>query len=349
MGDSMRLKGPWLKIGALVFTVAILVTIYARVDRGQLLQQLTNLHPGYFGLALFLFVPQIFVTSLRWRVMTAGVRPMSLGESVRVVMAGKALNALVPSKLGEMSKAYFLKRDPRVDTCQAVSVVILEKVLDMGGLCAVLLLGVLISISSTRTPAVWIGAAIAGGALATVAFLLVVRLRGLADVLVKVSPKLEKVGRLVGGWDLVLSGWKRRRGALALIVGLSILLWGLHVLQIYLFFPSLRQDVPVAPVMAFVPLAILVGLMPVTIGGMGTRDSALILLFSPYAGAATMAGVGVLSSMRYWVDTLLGTPFFFRYTRRARATAGRRENPGRQSPDGGDKPAAAQQVPGKRL
>jgi hypothetical protein len=49
---------------------------------------------------------------------------------------------------------------------------------------------------------------------------------------------------------------------------------------------------------------------------MGTRDSALILLFAPYADAALVAGVGLLCSMRYWMDTLLGVPFFHGYTSR---------------------------------
>jgi hypothetical protein len=47
---------------------------------------------------------------------------------------------------------------------------------------------------------------------------------------------------------------------------------------------------------------------------MGTRDSALIYLFASYESAALMAGIGILCSMRYWVDTLLGLPFFHVYS-----------------------------------
>jgi len=86
------------------------------------------------------------------------------------------------------------------------------------------------------------------------------------------------------------------------------------MLQIYLFFPVLRQSMDVSIALAYIPLSLLAGLLPITLAGMGTRDAALILLFSPWADASTMAGVGLLCTMRYWSDTLMGVPFLHNYT-----------------------------------
>ena len=77
----------------------------------------------------------------------------------------------------------------------------------------------------------------------------------------------------------------------------------------------LFRSIPLAPVLAYAPLSIFVGLIPVTVAGMGTRDSALIFLFSSYADPAVMAGIGLLCSLRYWIDTLVGIPFFHQYVR----------------------------------
>ena len=310
----MRGGRSWMKAMAMVCTVGILLAIYAHIDLSQLLQRLMNVHPGYFALALFLFIPQVLVTSVRWRTMVSRIRPMDLGESVQMVMAGKALNALVPSKLGEISKAYFLKMGAQVDTAQSVSAVILEKVLDMGGLCTMLLLGVLLSPESNEL--IWVGAAIAGGVLASVTILLLLPLGAVGEALCKRGGRWKRLGQLLAGCHVVLTGWKGRGGALPRILMLSMLVSGLHMLQIYLFFPSLRHPVPLAPALAYIPLGILAGLLPITIGGMGTRDSALILLFSSYADPAVMAGIGLLCSLRYWMDTLLGVPFFHWYTSR---------------------------------
>ena len=308
----MKKKRPWMKWLALALTVGILASIYASIDRKLLITYFARMNLGYFALALFMFVPQILVTSVRWRIMIRDIRPMGLGESIQLIMAGKALNALTPSKLGEMSKAFFLKAGKeKVDTGRAVSAVILEKVMDMGGLCVVLLLGV--SINPEKTPAVWLGALIALGVLAALAFIIFVPLGIFGRKIAGLHPKLAKVADLLKGWDDVILLWRKRAGALPAILGFSVLLWSLHLLQIYLFFPALRHPVPVGTTLSLIPLAIFVGLLPITIGGMGTRDSALIFLFAPYAGAAVMAGVGLLCSMRYWLDSLLGVPFFNRY------------------------------------
>jgi uncharacterized protein (TIRG00374 family) len=239
---------------------------------------------------------------------------MKFSESLRLVLAAKALNALLPSKLGELSKAYFLKVDAQVVASKALSAVVLEKALDLGGLCTVLLAGVVLAPDWTRT--IGLGAIIALGVLVVLCLVLVLPLKVLFGKLKDIHPWLTRFARFLEGWDEVIGGWKGRGGMLPGILLLSIFLWCLHVLQIYLFFPSLNEVVPVAPALAFIPLAILIGLLPVTIGGMGTRDSALIFLFAAYAGAPVVAGVGLLCSMRYWVDSLLGVPFFHRYASR---------------------------------
>lgn len=303
----------WMKWLTLVITIAVLWAVYAHVDRRLLVASFSHMHYGFFALALFCFIPQILVTSWRWRVMMAPIHPMSLWGSIRLIMAGKAMNAVAPSKLGELSKAYFLKKEGGLDTGQVVSAVVLEKAFDVGGLCTALLIGVIFA--PENNPAVWIGGAIAVGSLCALALLVTLPIGALGRKLIQISPRLEKIEKLLDGWEVVLAAWKRRGGGLASILGLSVLLWALHVTQIYLFFPALRHPIPLAPVLAYVPLSIFVGLIPVTVAGMGTRDSALIFLFSSYADPAVMAGIGLLCSLRYWIDTLVGIPFFHQYVR----------------------------------
>ena len=310
----MRLNARWMKWLALIFTVAILGIVYRGIDRTLLLRYLMDVHPGYFAVALLLFIPQILVSSLRWKMMTSLLSPMSLGQSVQQVMASKALNAFVPAKMGEMSKAYFLKTSSGSGLDHCLAAVFLEKLLDVGGLCSVLVVAFLIAPQNTTVPR--LGAAMASGYLLVVSLLLFVPIRGLGEKLLNRRAWSKMLGQLLLGWDDLLEGWKKPGGLLSRILGLSLLVWVLHVLQIYLFFPSLNHIVPLAPALALIPISVFVGLLPITIGGMGTRDSALILLFAPYAGSALMAGVGLLCSLRYWVDTLLGVPFLHYYTRK---------------------------------
>jgi len=60
-------------------------------------------------------------------------------------------------------------------------------------------------------------------------------------------------------------------------------------------------------------MAIFFGLLPITIGGIGTRDSALIYLFSSYLNLSVIVAIGLFCSVRYIVPALLGLPFFNAY------------------------------------
>jgi uncharacterized membrane protein YuzA (DUF378 family) len=100
---------------------------------------------------------------------------------------------------------------------------------------------------------------------------------------------------------------RRRRGAWAGSLVLSVLLWVLHVGQIYVFYLAVAGDAPLPAPEIFmrVPIAIFIGLLPVTLAGIGTRDGALVMLIKPEAIALL---VGLFSTLRYVVMAVLGVP-----------------------------------------
>ena len=302
------MRRPLGKWGAMAFSLGLLGFIYSRLDFRSFAERILNADPLWLGIAFLCFGPQIFVTTLRWRVMIQSLAPVDTSRALRMVMAAKALNALVPSKLGEMSKAYFLRKETGAGVRIGFPAVLLEKILDLGGLCFWMLLGIFLA-PEIQEPMV-IGASIGLGVLAASAASIVLPQLGLG-----LKEKFRgKMAEVMFGWAELTRSWVERPGRLMTIVSLSVTLWGLHMLQIYLFFPVLRQSMDVSIALAYIPLSLLAGLLPITLAGMGTRDAALILLFSPWADASTMAGVGLLCTMRYWSDTLMGVPFLHNYT-----------------------------------
>jgi uncharacterized protein (TIRG00374 family) len=301
-----------LKKLTILLTLVILIGLYASIDRQALLSHFRQLNVPLFLLALCLFVPQSLVTAWRWCWMVADVLPLGLVESTRLILASKALNAFVPSKLGEMSKAYFLKRRSNVALSRGTALVLIEKVLDTGGLCATILVGVLWTPQKGRLEVT--AALVALLFIAVMGLLFILKAKTLGRVLPDGWRLMNRLRALLADWDATLTSWKQHRLRLLGILALSCLLWFLHLIQIYLFFPILHSTVGIQTVFAYVPISIFIGLLPFTIGGMGTRDSALIFLFAPYESASVMAGVGLLCSLRYWMDTLMGLPFFHRYS-----------------------------------
>ncbi len=90
----------------------------------------------------------------------------------------------------------------------------------------------------------------------------------------------------------------------------SVFIWFLHLLQIWMFILALRAQTPFLANLALAPLAILAGLLPLTLAGIGTRDAALIFFYRPYLDAPTAVALGILCTMRYVLPAIGGIPFF---------------------------------------
>ena len=103
------------------------------------------------------------------------------------------------------------------------------------------------------------------------------------------------------------------KARLAKVTLMSVFIWFLHLLQIWMFILALRAYAPFLANLALSPLAILAGLLPLTFAGVGTRDAALVLFYAPFFAAPTAAALGLLCTARYLLPALGGLPFASRY------------------------------------
>jgi len=90
----------------------------------------------------------------------------------------------------------------------------------------------------------------------------------------------------------------------------SLLLWFVSMVQFILIFEAVGLTIPLSAIMANLPVAIFIGQIPITFGGAGTRDAAIIFLFSAFASPQQLLAVGILYTlMRCWIMAIIGIPF----------------------------------------
>jgi uncharacterized protein (TIRG00374 family) len=300
------------KVLSALITVAIFVVILLNIDIQQLGYYFLRMNVLYFLAGLSLFIPVSVLTGSRWKFLIRNECRIGLWESVGHLLACGSFNVVTPSKLGDFARVYFLKRQKRMTIKKGASAVIFEKSTDLLSICLFTVAGVF-----------FIGL---GELTATV---LGISLAVIAVIILFYSINFPRWGffRRLCGWTLkgkefgkvfeeaydYLAALKKEKRNFAYAIGYSLLIWVIQFVQIYLFFLCLNFNPGPALVFGLVPTAILVGLIPITVGGMGTRDSALIVLFSMYAPASLMLGVGILMSVRYWVPALAGLPFAKKY------------------------------------
>lgn len=134
-----------LQIGVSLVLCGVLVSL---ADWRAIGAQLVELDPGWLAAGLALFVPQTIVSAWRWKRMIADVAPLKLSDSLRHTLAASTLNLVVPSKLGDFSKAAFVPVTVDGGRKRLAKLVAVEKGSD---------LAVLLSAMLVATCAGWLG------------------------------------------------------------------------------------------------------------------------------------------------------------------------------------------------
>lgn len=300
------------RIVALIFSILIMAIIFYRIDFGRLRDLLGQTDPVLFTVGVLFFIPQVLVTAYRWQVMVRGKIRLGLWESCRLILTCNALNILIPSRVGDLSKAYFLKKEGKLEINRGMNIVLFEKYVDLASLGLVILVGILFDFRADE-------ATLAGlfFSLSVLSVLVLLYFFRVESLLVggfwERHKILSKLKRFLLDTQAYLMELKAMPKKLAWILFLSVFLWFLHLFQFYFIFLALHSSATMFQVFRLVPLAILIGLVPLTIAGVGTRDSALLYFFAPYDEAARIVGVGLFASLRYFVPGILGLPFLNQY------------------------------------
>jgi glycosyltransferase 2 family protein len=260
-----------LKIAA---TTALCAALYVAADWRSVAQQLAAVDGRILAAALVLFVPQTLVAGWRWRRMVRPYASIGIIEASGQILGGSAANLILPSRLGDFSKAAMLRGIDTPTRKKIAGLVVVEKVCDVVVVMSAVLLGLLGK-----------GAAIAVFALAVGACLATY-----VPDSSRMTPRLRSRLVLIGG---------------------SVVLWTFHLAQLHLFILACGVDVPWTTSLERIPLALIAGLMPAAFCGIGARDAALVYLYADVAPTAAMAAAGALTALRYFIPGAAGIPFWW--------------------------------------
>jgi hypothetical protein len=287
-------------------SLLLLVWLWRDVDTAALGRVLGGLHPGWLAAALFLFVPTTLATAWRWQVVAADVRRLRLGEALRMVLAASAANLFLPAKLGDVGKGAFLGA-PGAPAARAegLALAFFEKLADVAALAAWMVVASLWALPEREAEqlAVVLGVCVVTGFALLCAFPVSGLLAG-ADAADDAEPD-EGAGPLLRAARGVaaLRAHPRRFGLVLLV---SLGLWGLHLLQFLCAAWAAGAEVAPAWLASRIPMAIFVGLLPISFAGIGTRDAALVYLIGPVVGEPVALSLGAFATLRYLVPAAAG-------------------------------------------
>ena len=131
----MGSKRLWL---GLVVTLVFLGLLLLRVDLGETVESLAEANFVYLIPAIGFYFMAVVFRTLRWRFLLSHLKSIPTTRLFPVVVVGYMANNLLPFRLGEVVRSYYLGQREGVSKSAALATIVLERVFD--GLTLLLLL-----------------------------------------------------------------------------------------------------------------------------------------------------------------------------------------------------------------
>ena len=117
----------WL--GGGVSLVLLLILIY-RVDISEIKDSLRDANYYLLAPSIIVYFIAVFFRAVRWRYLLAPIGEYSVGRLYPVVVIGYMANNLLPVRLGELVRSYYLSRREDVNPSSALATVAVERIYD---------------------------------------------------------------------------------------------------------------------------------------------------------------------------------------------------------------------------
>ncbi len=278
----VRLAGP-----------ALFLVILSRIDLGGTAEMLRTVRLQYLLAAVALYPCLILLKAWRWR-MLLQQQGIGYGLLPAFTAYNSALAAgyVTPGRLGEFTRALYLTKEEGIGLGQALSSVLLDRLLDL-----YLLLGTAVAGAALFVvPQHFVGISLAILAIAILGPLLILSPRVSRRMVALIARGASHLSdarykeALAQGWGDFQRGMEKLVNVRLLVpLVCTILAYAVFYFQCYLIALALGLPLSCSYSAYSVSLASLLALLPVSISGLGVRDATFVALFRPIGLSAEMA------------------------------------------------------------
>lgn len=267
-------------VGAVAVTVVLLALVFWRVDFAKLGRAFVGVVYTWVAGVFLLNFLNTWVEAFRWRIILSSVkRDTHTLNTFAALLVGVVGNTVLPLRLGDGARTYFLARRERMSIASVLGTVMLDRIMDVTFFLIMVVFASLLFHLPRLVERAGLLAAIAVG-LAIAVFAVLLRFkRGLALALHgRIGSKLAgQIHRFTVG----LSSLKKA-GVLLPAGILSALSWGLRILMIVFMFRAFHFNLPriaAVVVLIFTNLGIAAVSTPANLGGFELSTLAAFKLF----------------------------------------------------------------------
>lgn len=257
--------------------LALFVGILFVVDVPHILVYLSTANFCLVALSVALVIPHLATKAWRWQVLLRGVGiDIGLVEAMRLYAIGQAAGFLTPGQAGDAVKAVYLRAEGHSLGRSLVTVMVdrLYDLLVVGGLAV---WGIFVFGDAPQGQTAIIVALVVG----ILALFGLFASHGWQGPLARVVMRLVPA-RFLKGHDpqQSLDTLALPAPTLAASFAITVVSFVISYFRTWLLFAALGLFVPITYFLAASSIAGIAAILPVTVGGVGTRDAAFVVLFS---------------------------------------------------------------------
>lgn len=271
-------------------SVSLLLILFRRIDFGSFLDLLAGIHPGYLTLGVLCYFFSMAIISFRWLfIVRTANEPVNILQLIGINFVGSFFSMFLPTAAGgDVARMYESSRRGMVGT-NAVSTVLLDRVIGLISLVLICIAALFAGYRYTGELSLVymvIGLAVAFGVAWRLFFnpSLIRRFRGVfrLPLLARAEPSAKKLYQSL--YELQL-----QPGLLLSTLSISIFAQVIEIASAIFLARALGLNSQSFYFFIFVPLIWLVTMVPVSLNGLGLRESAFAFFFGQIGVLSTEA------------------------------------------------------------
>lgn len=277
--------------------IAIFVYIVYNLDIEKIIVVFLSINPIFIICSLALTIPRLIIRNTAWQIIQKEQKiTISFFQSLKIFLIGYFYGSITPGYVGQLMRVPYMKEKTGAPYGKLFVNSLMETIIHTLSLYGMMLIGALLVMGVLPEllyiSGIWVVL------LAIVLFYFIKRERGekLFHLLIQyLIPKKLKTN-LYRFVDTFYTDFPEIKKLLLPLI-LGIFTWIIIFSQEYIIVLALGIDIPYLYFLLLFPIANVVGFIPITFAGLGTRELTAIFLFS------TLFGVG---EEEVFVFTILG-------------------------------------------
>ncbi len=290
MSEKKRINLISFSLKLLVSGTLLALLLIFKTSFADIAAVLTNANPFWLAVSFSLHLLGLLISAVRWKILI-----MAQGDDVplsflaKSYLVGTFFNNFLPSRIGgDVVRIWDGSRYSHT-VLKSSAIVLVERMTGIVVLFVFATGAALIRLDMARTiPVIWISLLLGLSGL----FMFFVFFTPLAEKFLALIPArgpLVKVKEKIREFRTIIIFYKQRKTALAQAFFWAFCLQVNVILHFFLIGRALSLQIHLVDYFIFIPIVLLIQLIPITINGLGLREGAYIEIFEFYGIAAGSA------------------------------------------------------------